>query len=77
MDSVDIVDCFPGQCGQGPWTPYTMSMYLAESLDNVHGYSQSPGSPLNLDNVHGLPGQYPWAQWNVWTLSTIRMLSGV
>ena len=53
-----------------------MSMDLVESLDNVHGYSrQSPESPLrlaafpwthwvlstiSLENVHGLPGLYPW-----------------
>ena len=69
MDSVDL-------------SPWKMSMDFVESLDIVHGYSGlSPGSPLRLDNVHGLtfvslenvhglPGHYPWAQWKVWTLST-------
>ena len=43
--------------------------------ENVSGipveYSgQSPGSPLRLDNVHGLSGHCPWTRWKVWTLST-------
>ena len=45
-------------------------MESVESLDKVHGYSgQSSVSALRLDNVHELPGQCPWTQWKVWTMS--------
>ena len=62
MVSVDI----------SPLSPWTMSMDLVESLDKVHGYSgESPGSPLKLDNVHGLSGHFSTV-----SLDNVHGLSG-
>ena len=50
-----------------------------DTLDKVQGaHSDLPismdslgFSTISLENVHGLPGLYPWtlSQWKVWTLS--------
>ena len=29
----------------------------------------STESMISLDNVHGLPGHFPWTGWKVWTMS--------
>ena len=74
----------PTQTGQcqftqkySPLSPWTMSMGLVESLDNVHGYSrQSPGSPLRLANFHGLIGYCPPSPWRM-SMDSLDFIHGL
>ena len=91
IDQIEMVQrrvarCPSVKCSLNPWAPWTMSM---DSLDIDHGISgksgqsprysgQSPGSPLRLDNVHGLSGHCPLFPWTVLmnSLDSVHGLSG-